>query len=156
MTRNAAAVLQAATALLALAVFVFLLWEPQAEGRNAHATLYEVYFQDTFLIYAYAASIAVFVALYQAFNLFGEMEKNGALSLRSLAALRTIRYCAFVVIGFVSVGEAYLVTAARGEDDIAGGVAMGVLVALVSAIAAIAAARFERRLRTRISARAGI
>lgn len=110
MKRSAAAGLQAVTALLGLAVFVSLLWEPQVEGRNAHATLYEIYFRDTFLAYAYTASIAVFAALYQAFRLFGDAGKSGALSPRSLRALRIIRYCAFVVIGFVSAGEAYLVT----------------------------------------------
>src|SRR6201999_3478552 len=95
MTRSAATALQTATALLALAVFVFLLWEPQVEGRNAHATLYANYIQDTFLPYSYTAPIAVSLALYQAFKLFGEMGNHAALSPRSLAALRTIRYCAF-------------------------------------------------------------
>ncbi|HWA90713.1 MAG TPA: DUF2975 domain-containing protein [Rhizomicrobium sp.] len=136
MTRSSAIALQTAIALFGIAVFVFLLWEPNVEGRNAHATLFQVYFDDAFLACAYAASVPFFVGLYQAFKLVG--------SPRSVRALRTIKYCAIVVIGFVLAGEAYLFLAVRGKDDIAGGVAMGILVMLFCAVAAIAAARFER------------
>ena len=136
--------------LLGIAVFVFLLWEPHVEGRNAHATLFEIYFKDAFLACAYIASIPFFVAIYQAFKLFGDVGRNGVFSLRSLSALRTIRYCAIIVLGFIAVGEAYLFIMVRGEDDIAGGVAMGIFVALFFTIIATGAALFERTLRTRI------
>ena len=126
-----------------------MLWEPHIEGRNAHATLFEIYFKDTFLACAYIASIPFFVALYQAFKLVGDAGRNKAFSVRSLSSLRTIRYCAIIVIGFVAVGEAYLYTQVRDEDDIAGGVAMGIFVALILTVIAIAAALFERTLRTR-------
>ncbi len=46
-----------------------MLWEPHLEGRNAHGTIFEIYFKDPFLAYAYTASIAFFVALYQIFTL---------------------------------------------------------------------------------------
>jgi hypothetical protein len=39
----------------------------------------------------------------------------------------------------------------RGESDIAGGVAMGIFVALISIAIAIAAAVFERNLKIRMS-----
>ena len=146
MKRSSATLLQTATALLGLAVLVFLLWEPNVEGRNAHATLFEVYFNDAFLAIAYAASIPFFVGLYQAFKLFGEAGRNEAFSPRSLSALRIIKYCAIIVIGFVLAGEAYLFVVVRGTDDIAGGVAMGNVAILFCAAAAIAAARFERTL----------
>jgi hypothetical protein len=37
------------TVVVGGAVFVFLLWEPHIEGRNAHATLFQIYFNDPFL-----------------------------------------------------------------------------------------------------------
>jgi hypothetical protein len=142
--------LQTLIVLLGIAVFVFLLWEPHIEGRNAHATLSEIYFKDPFLACAYVASIPFFVAFYQAFKLLGDMGRNEVSSVRSLNALRTIKYCAIIIIGFVAVGEACLFIKVRGEDDIAGGVAMGIFVALFSTVMATAATLFERALQTRI------
>ena len=152
MKRSSALFLQTAIVVFGVAVFAFLLWEPIVEGRNAHATLFEIYFKDTFLACAYIASVFFFVAIYQAFQLLGEAGRNGAFSPRSLSALRIIRNCALVLIGFVAVGEAYLVIVMRGEDDIAGGVFMGVLVALLCTAMATAASLFERILRRRILA----
>jgi hypothetical protein len=150
MKRSSAIFLQTAIVVIGIAVFVFLLWEPNIEGRNAHATLFEVYFKDTFLVCAYVGSTPFFVALYQAFKLIGDAGRNGVFSPRSLNALRVIRYCALILIGFIAVGEAFLFARASGEDDIAGGVAMGVLVALLSTAIAIAAGLFERTLQRRI------
>jgi len=149
MKRSTAIFLQTAIALFGLAVLVFLLWEPNVEGRNAHATLFEVYFEDAFLACWYAASIFFFVALYQVFGLLGDAGRGEGFSLRSLSALRIIRYCAFAIIGFILASEVYLVAVVRGRDDIAGGVAMGTFVGLCSIAVAIAAALFERKLRAR-------
>jgi hypothetical protein len=151
MKRSSTIFLQAVVVLIGIAAFVFLLWEPQIEGRNAHATLYEIYFNDPFLAWAYSASIAFFVALYQAFKLLTDVRRDRIFSLRSLRALQIIKYSGIVLMGFVAVGVAYLFIVVRGEDDIAGGVAMGIFVALVSAAIAIAAAVFERNLRIRMS-----
>jgi hypothetical protein len=152
MKRSSAVFMQTVTVLLGIAVFVFLLWEPQIEGRNAHATLYEIYFKDTFLACAYVASIPFFVAIYQTFKLLGDAGRNEIVSPRSLRALRTIRYCALIVLGFVAVGEACLFIMVRGKDDIAGGVAMGLLVALLFTAVATVAGLFERTLQRRILA----
>lgn len=149
--RSSAIFLQTVIVVLGIAVFVFLLWEPTIEGRNAHATFFEIYFKDTFLVFAYTASAFFFMGLYQAFELFGDAGRNQVFSRRSLSALRTIKYCAIVILGFIAVGEAYLFVAVRGQDDIAGGVFMGILVALFCAGFATAAALFERTLRTRMT-----
>ena len=42
-----------------------------------------------------------------------------------MKALRTIKYCAIAIIGFVVGAEAYFFIVMRGKDDIAGGVFMG-------------------------------
>lgn len=150
MRRRSAIFLQTAIVLFGIAVFVFLLWEPLVEGRNAHATLFEVYFNDAFLACAYLASIPFFVGLYQAFKLFGDAGRN-EFSRRSLRALRTLKYCALIVLAPVLAGEAYLFIVVRGQDDIAGGVATGIFVAFFSIATAAAAALFERTLQTRIA-----
>jgi hypothetical protein len=104
-----------------------MLWEPHIEGRNAHATLFEIYFQDPFLAYAYLASTPFFVALYQAFKLLGYIGQDKAFSQATLKALRTIKSCALAIIGFVALGELFIMLG--NSDDRAGGVFVGILIA---------------------------
>jgi hypothetical protein len=151
MKRGPAVFLQTAIIFVGIAVFAFLLWEPTIEGRNAHATLFEIYFEDTFLACAYIASIPFFASLYLAFKLLGRAGRNEVVSSQSLRDLRAIKYCMIVIIGFVAAGEATLFMVVRGEDDIAGGVAMGILVASLTGAIAVAAAVFERVLQNRMS-----
>jgi hypothetical protein len=127
-----------------------MLWEPHLEGRNAHATLFQIYFNDPFLAYAYTASIAFFVALYQAFKLLGYVARNEVFSQRSVKALRTIKYCAMTLVAFILGAEAYFFIAVRGKDDIAGGVMMGLFLIFVSVVIATAAAVFERTLQSAV------
>ena len=134
--------------LIGIGAFTLMLWEPRIEGRNAHATLFQIYFNDPFLAYAYTASIAFFVALYQAFKLLGYAGRNEIFSQRSVKALRTIKYCALILVGFIVAAEAYLFIVRPG-DDIAGGVAIGLLLIFVSAVIAIATDVFERLIQKR-------
>ncbi len=137
--------------LIGMGALTFLLWEPHVEGRNAHATLFEIYFKDPFLAYVYLASVPFFMALYQAFALLGHIGKNRVFSPNSVRALRNIKRCAMALVAFVVGAEAYIFIVQRGrEDDIAGGVAMGVFVILVSAIIAAAASVFERLLQNAV------
>ena len=57
MTRGSPAFLQFVIALVGIGALALLLWDPHIEGRNAHATLFEIYFKDPFLACAYIASI---------------------------------------------------------------------------------------------------
>ena len=93
MKRSSTIFLQAVIVLIGVGALAVLLWEPRIEGRNAHATNFEIYFKDPFLAYAYIASIPFFVALYQAFRLLGYMRRNEVFSPRSVKALRTIKRC---------------------------------------------------------------
>src|SRR5687767_5760183 len=96
--RSSIIFLQLVVVLIGIGVLALMLWEPHLEGRNAHATVYEIYFKDPFLAYAYIASIAFFVAIFQAFTLLGYIRKNEVFSLHSVRALRTIKYCAMALV----------------------------------------------------------
>src|SRR5215213_10680694 len=144
MNRSSTAFLQTIIVLIGVGALALMLWEPHLEGRNAHATTFEVYFKDPFLAYAYVASIPFFAALYQAFKVLGYARQNKAFSQAAVRALRTIKFCAMAIIGFVAVGEVIIML--HTSDDHAGGVFMGILIAFASIIIATAAATFERIL----------
>jgi len=150
MKRSTTMVLQAAVVLIGITALALMLWEPHLEGRNAHATVFEIYFKDPFLAYAYTASIAFYAALYQAFTLFGYIGRDQAFSPQSVRALRTIKYCAMALVAMIGGAMAYLFIAVRGQDDIAGGVAVGRAMSFLSAVVATTAAVFERRLRNAV------
>lgn len=136
--------------LIGIGTLALMLWEPHLEGRNVDATLYQIYFKDPFLAYAYIASIAFFIALYQAFKLLGYIGENKVFSPNSVKALRTIKYCAMTLVAFIIGAEAYFFTAMRGKDDIAGGVMMGLIMIFVSSVVATAAAVFEKTLQSAV------
>src|SRR2546430_14720951 len=108
MKRASTIFLQVVIVLIGIAVLAFLLWEPHIEGRNINATLFEIYFKDPFLAYAYIASIPFFVALYQAFKVLGYAGQNQIFSHEAVKALRSIKYCAISIIGFVAAGEIFI------------------------------------------------
>ena len=148
--RSSTVFLQVVIVLIGIGALALMLWEPHLEGRNAHATLFEIYFKDPFLAYAYLASIAFFVALFQAFTLLGYIGQNEVFSLNSVRALRTIKRCAIALVAMIGAAVAYLFIAVRGRDDIAGGVAVGLFMIFVSAVIGTAAAVFERLLQTAV------
>lgn len=150
MKRSSTIFLQIVIVLIGIGALALMLWEPHVEGRNAHATTFEIYFKDPFLAYAYTASIAFFVALYQAFKLLGYIGANQVFSPRAVKALRTIKYCALTLIAFIVGAEAFFFIVQRGKEDIAGGVMIGLVMMFVSAVAATAAAVFEKLLQSAV------
>lgn len=148
MKRSSTAFLQGVIVLIGLGALALMLWEPHLEGRNAHATVFEVYFQDPFLAYAYVGSIPFFVALYQGFKVLGYAGRNQIFSQAAVNALRTIKFCAIALIGFVAGAEVFILM--QDSDDRAGGVMMGVFIAFGSIVMATAAATFERILQNAV------
>jgi hypothetical protein len=146
MKKSSVIFFQALIILIGIGALVFMLWEPHIEGRNANATLFQIYFNDPFLAFAYTVSIAFFVALYQAFKLIGYIGQDKTFSLDSLKSLQTIKCCAMILLAFIVGGEAYLFIV-RSGDDIAGGVFMGLLMIVVFGVVAIVAGKLERILR---------
>ena len=140
--------LQVVIVLIGLGALAVMLWEPHIEGRNAHATLFEIYFKDPFLAYAYIGSIPFFVALYQAFKVLGYVRQNKTFSQATVKALGTIKYCAIAIIGFVAVGVIFIMFG--DSEDRPAGVFMRILIAFPSIVVATAAAMFERILQNAV------
>ena len=61
--------------------------------------------------------------------------------------MRTIKYCALAVIGFLLGGEAWLFLYQSGKEDIAGGVAIGLFFIVIFSVIAGVATMVERVLR---------
>jgi Protein of unknown function (DUF2975) len=148
MKRIATLFLQAVIVLIGIGTFALMLWEPNIEGRNVHSTLFEVYFKDPFLAYAYIASIPFFMALYQAFKVLGYVRQNKTFSQATVKALRTIKYCALAIIVFVAVSVIFMIFGDR--DDRPAGVFMRLLITFPSIVVATAAAMFERILQNAV------
>lgn len=136
--------LQIVIVLIGIAALGLMLWEPHLEGRNAHATLFQIYFNDPFLAYAYIASISFFAALYQALKVLGYARQNRIFSPASVKAVRTIKFCATAMVVFVVAGETFILLGS--SDDRAGGVFMGIIIAFGAMVIAAGAAIFERIL----------
>jgi hypothetical protein len=148
MKKSSTLFLQIVIVLIGIGALAFMLWEPHVEGRNAHATLFEIYFKDPFLAFAYVASIPFFVALYQAFKVLGYAGQNKVFSQEAVNGLRTIKLCAMAIIGFVVVSVVFLL---RGDpEDRPPGVVMRILVIFGSIVIATAAAMFERVLQNAV------
>src|SRR5439155_6264357 len=148
MKKSSTVFLQIVIVLIGIGALALMLWEPHVEGRNAHATVFEIYFKDPFLAYAYIASIPFFVALYQGFKVLGYAGQNKVFSQAAVKALRTIKFCAIAIIGFVAVGETFIMLG--DSDDRAGGVFMGILITFGSIVIATAAAMFARILQNAV------
>ena len=151
MKRGSTIFLQVVIVLIGIGVLAFMLGIPHLEGRNKDATTFQIYFKDPFLAYAYTGSIAFFVALYQAFKLLGYVARNEVFSQHSVKALRTIKYCALTLVAFLLGAEAWIFIVGSGkEEDIAGGVMMGLMLIFIATIIGTAAAVFEKTLQSAV------
>lgn len=148
MKRSSTAFLQIVIVLVGIGALALMLWEPHIEGRNAHATVFEIYFKDPFLAYAYIASMPFFMALYQGFKVLGYAGQNKVFSQPAVNAVRTIKFCAIAIVGFVAVSVIFMIFG--DSDDRPAGVFMRILITFPSIVVATAAATFERILQNAV------
>ena len=148
MKRISTIFLQVVIMLTGIGALAVMLWEPHVEGRNAHATLVQIYFHDPFLAYAYIGAIPFFVALYKAFKVLRYVGQNRVFSQQAVKALRIIKYCAVCIIGFVAVGEIFILFG--NSEDKPPGFFMGILITFGSVVIGAAAAMFERVLQNAV------
>lgn len=131
--------------LIGAVVLAGLLVFPHFEGRNDNADLIHIYFQDPFLAYIYISSIPFFIGLYQGFNLLGYIDKNIAFSELSVKALRTIKYCAFIIC-IMLAGAMKWIFAFAHDDDAPGVVLIGIVIIFASFVVGTFAAVLQKLL----------
>ena len=149
MKRISIVFLQAVIVLIGIVALAILLWFPLTEGRAANLDLFSIYF-DPFILYGYAASIAFFVALYNAFKLLRYIGQNKVFSSNSVKTLKNIKYCAFVLSILIVLAGLYIRLFHNKEDDPAGFLAICIVSTFVSIVVATAAAIFEKLLQNAI------
>lgn len=150
MKRGSILFLQIVIVLIGAGALFLLLWEPWLEGVNAHATtLSQIYFDDPFLALVYTGSVPFFVALYQAFQILGHIRHKRIFSDVAVKGLGKIKYCAVAIVGFVIAEEIFIILT-HGNDDAAGALSLGTMIAFVSIVIAAAAAVFERILQNAV------
>ena len=152
MKKGSTIFLQFVIVLIGIVALAIMIRFPLTEGRAVNLDLFHIY-ADPFLIYGYIASIAFFVALYQAFTLLGFIGQNKVFSLQSVKALRAIKYCAIVLSIFIVMAAVYIrISFAEGDtgDDPAGFIAMCIVTTFISIVIATAAAVFERLLQSAV------
>ena len=114
---------------------------------NKNAGFFEVYL-NFFIAYVYITFIPFFMAIYQAFKLLGYAGRNQVFSPEAVKALRTIKYCALAMIGFVAASVLFMINA--DPEDRPGGLFMRILIAYPSIVVGAAAAMFERILQNAV------
>lgn len=139
--------LQVVIVLIGIGILAFLLWEPHIEGVNKHATLFEMYF-SAFIAYVYVGSIPFFVALYQTFKLLGYARQDRIFSPAAVKALKTIKYCAIALVGFVAASVMFMMFS--DPDDRPAGLFMRILIGFPSIVVGAAAAVCERILQNAV------
>ncbi len=149
MKKSSIIFLQVVVVALGIVALAIMIRFPVTEGRAANLDLFHIY-ADPFLVYGYLASIAFFVALYQAFKLLGYIGQNKVFSLNSVKALRTIKYCAIVLGILIVMAGIYIMIFHAKDDDPAGFLAMCFVTTFVSIVVATAAAVFGRILQSTV------
>ena len=148
MKKSSTIFLQVVIVLIGIGALALMLRFPLTEGRAVNLDLFSIY-ADPFIVYMYLASIAFFVALYQAFKLLGLIGQNKVFSLNSVKALRNIKYCAIILSASIVMAMLFIMMS-HGDDDAAGAIAMGIVTTFVSIVIATAAAVFERTLQNAV------
>lgn len=151
MKKTSTIFLQLVVVLVGIGTLALMLWGPHLEGRNVNATLFQIYFTDPFLAYAYLGSIPFFVALYQAIKLLGYAGENKVFTPAAVKGMRMIKYCALITAAAIVGADIYLmVTARSNNEDAAGAVALGIVATFASIVIATATAVIERVLQNAV------
>ena len=145
MKQSSTIFLQVVIVLIGIVSLAFMIRFPLTEGRAANLDLFSIY-SDPLILYAYAASIPFFIALYKAFKLLGYVGQNKTFSPNSAKALRSIKYCAIVLSVLIVMAGLYIMLFHNKDDDPAGFLAMCIVATFISVVVAIAAAVFEKKI----------
>lgn len=142
--------LQALLLIIGLGTFLFMLWEPHLEGRNVNASWFDIYFKDPFLAYVYSASIFFFMTLSNFFILLTHSRLGTMFSLSSVSLLYKAKIYIGILVLFIIGAEAYFIFFQKTNEDIAGGVVLGVGMLIVCLITAFFTNSLEKRIRRKL------
>ncbi|MBI5467017.1 MAG: DUF2975 domain-containing protein [Candidatus Kerfeldbacteria bacterium] len=149
MNRTATIFLRIVIILIGALALFLMVRLPLTEGRAVNLDLFSIY-TDPFILYGFAASIPFFVILYQVDRLLGNIGRNAVFSLRSLKALRTIKYSAITLSILIVLAGIYVRVFHHPDDDPAGFLALGIVTTGITLVIATTAAVFEKILRTAV------
>ena len=149
MKRISTGFLQAVIVLISIVALAVLIRLPLTEGRAANLDLLSIY-SDPLILYGYATSVVFFVALYKAFKLLAYIGRNKVFSENSVAALKSIKYCAIVFGILIVTAGLYIMISHPKDDDPAGFLAICIVTTFASIVVATAAAIFEKILQNAI------
>ena len=149
MKRISTAFLQTVIVLIGIVALIILIWFPLTEGRATHLDLFSTY-ADPFILYGYGASMAFFVALYNAFRLLGYIGQNKVFSTNSVKNLKNIKHCAILLSILIVVAGLFIRLTHNTEDDPAGFLAICIVTTFVAIVVATAVAVFEKLLQNAI------
>ena len=149
MKRISTGFLQAVIVLISIVALAVLIRLPLTEGRAANLDLLSIY-SDPLILYGYATSVVFFVALYKAFKLLAYIGQNKVFSENSVAALKSIKYCAIVFGILIVTAGLYIMISHPKDDDPAGFLAICIVTTFASIVVATAAAIFEKILQNAI------
>jgi len=131
--------------VLALCIFVV----PQIGSLIAELYPEHAYLQYLVYLDLYAAAIPFYIALYQAFQLLGFIDRNEAFSEKSVHALKRIKYCAAAISGLYVLGLPLLYLIAE-RDDAPGIILIGMVLVFASLVIAVFAAVLQKLLKNAI------
>jgi hypothetical protein len=149
MKRISIIFLQGVVLLFGIVALSIMIRFPLTEGRAQNLDLFSIYF-DPFIMYAYASSIAFFVASYKAFKLLGYIGQNKLFSLNSVRTLRSIKYCAIILSILIAAAGIYIRIFHNKEDDPAGFLAMCIVSIFISIAIATGMAVLEKLLQNAV------
>ena len=145
MKKSSILFLQAVLLLIGIAALIIMIRMPLTEGRAANLDLFRIY-SDPLILYAYAASIPFFIALYRAFQLLGYIGQNEAFTVNAVSTLRSIKNCAIALSILIVLAGIYIRIFHNKEDDPAGFIALCIVMTFVSLVVATAVTVFEKIL----------
>lgn len=133
-----------------LAMCLFLLpqiaMEAYEAAQRGAKIAYAVY---GILALMYVSVIPFYFALYQAFNLLSNIDKNQAFSTLSITALKKIKRCANIISGLYVVAIPFIYAMAE-IDDAPGLIIVGVAMVFAPMVIAVFAAVLQRLLQEAI------
>lgn len=121
-----------------------IFWLPGMSAENIKTNADTSHLHYPFLLYIYSGTIPFYIGLLQAFKVLRYIDTNRAFSELSVRALRTIKYCASVIVGILACGVLFAIFGLDGDRSHV--IAIGGSTLFASIVVAAFAALLEKLL----------